>query len=140
MTDASVATSEYSDSARAAANALSEMNNAYSGAAESVTELASASTGAHEYHEQVQNVAKNLGSLNSMYELELQDTNNHMKAMNEFYSTLVRASEEMTGTLEDTRIYKEEMSKLAQNLTSLNNVYGNVLTAMTLRSGEGGGA
>ena len=42
-----------------------------------------------QFHEQVQVLTKNLGSLNAIYELELQDTNNHLKAMNSFYGNLV---------------------------------------------------
>ncbi len=137
MSNAAVATNEYAENARAAASQLADMKSAYQGASQSVSELAEAATGASDYHEQVQAVAKNLGSLNSMYELEMQDTNNHMKAMNQFYTTLTQATEEMNQSLEDTRIYKEEMAKLAQNLSSLNSVYGNVLSAMSVRAAGG---
>ena len=41
-----------------------------------------AAEGTKQFHEQVQVLTKNLSSLNTIYELELQDTNNHLKAMN----------------------------------------------------------
>ena len=48
------------------------MNESYDKTASAMSELAGASEDAKEYHEQVQNITKNLGALNSVYELELQ--------------------------------------------------------------------
>lgn len=133
ISNAHIATEEYATNTRAASESLNNMKTAYDAASESVSELASSTAGAHEYHDQVQKVASNLASLNSMYELELQDTNNHMKAMNNFYATLTQAAEEMQSSVNDARLYKEEIAKLAQNLASLNSVYGNMLSAMSVK-------
>ena len=65
LSDAAIATEEYSTNARAAAGALEEMKVAYNEASESVSELASSTADAHAYHDQVQKVASNLASLNS---------------------------------------------------------------------------
>ena len=75
-------------------------------------------------------MTKNLGSLNAIYELELQDTNNHLKAMNNFYSNLVTASETMQGSVDDAKKAQQQIAALANNLSNLNKVYGNMLTAM----------
>ena len=75
-------------------------------------------------------LAKNLGSLNTIYELELQESNNHLKALNQFYGKLAQASEAMNGTAEDALKAKEQIGALANNLGKLNQVYGNMLTAM----------
>ena len=64
------------------------------------------------------------------YELELQDTNNHLKAMNTFYGNLSQASQAMQGSVEDAKKAHEQISKLATNLSHLNTIYGNMLTAM----------
>ena len=136
ISNAHIATEEYATNTRAASESLNSMKTAYDAASESVSELASSTAGAHEYHDQVQQVASNLASLNSMYELELQDTNNHMKAMNNFYATLTQAAEEMQSSVNDARLYKEEIAKLAQNLSSLNSVYGNMLSAMQVNKQE----
>jgi hypothetical protein len=37
----------------------------------------------------------------------------------------------LNGTVEDTKKYKDEVAKLAKNLSSLNTIYGNMLTAMS---------
>ena len=70
-----------------------------------------------QFHEQVQVFTKNLGSLNAIYELELQDTNNHLKAMNNFYSNLVQASQTMQGSVDDAKKAHEQIAKLAGNLS-----------------------
>jgi gliding motility-associated protein GldL len=82
----------------------------------------------------VQVLTKNLGSLNTIYELELQDTNNHLKAMNTFYGNLAKASQAMQGSVEDANKTKEQISQLAKNLSNLNQVYGNMLSAMQGRA------
>ena len=92
--------------------------------------MASAATDAKEYHAQVQSITKNLGSLNAVYEMELSDANNHLKAMNKFYSNLSSAMENMSEASKDTEQFKKQLSQLSGNLTQLNTVYGNMLNAM----------
>ena len=38
----------------------------------------------------------------------------------------------LTDSVDDTRMYKENMAMLSKNLTDLNAVYGNMLKAMTI--------
>jgi gliding motility-associated protein GldL len=92
--------------------------------------MAGAATDAKAYHAEVQNITKNLGSLNAVYEMELQDANNHIKAMNKFYGNLSSAMENMMDAGKDTAQMKQEIGKLTANLTQLNTVYGNMLSAM----------
>ena len=106
------------------------MSKSYQNTAEAMSGMATAATDAKEYHNQVQAITKNLGSLNAVYEMELQDANNHLKAMNKFYSNLSSAMENMSEASKDTDNFKKELSKLSTNLTQLNTVYGNMLTAM----------
>jgi gliding motility-associated protein GldL len=106
------------------------MKNAYQGATATITHFNHAADSTKQFHEQVQVLTKNLGSLNAIYELELQDTNNHLKAMNTFYSNLAEASQTMKGSVDDAKKAHEQIAKLAGNLSSLNTVYGNMLSAM----------
>jgi gliding motility-associated protein GldL len=123
-------TSDYSAKTKEATAALESMKNAYNGATTTIGHFNTAADGTKKFHEQVQVLTKNLGSLNAIYELELQDTNNHLKAMNSFYSNLANASQTMQGSVEDAKKAHEQIAKLAGNLTSLNTVYGNMLSAM----------
>lgn len=130
LSDATVASNEFANSAKSAAGALNGVKESFSSAAEGMSKLASASGDASKYHEQVQSAAKNLAALNAVYEMELQDTNNHLKAMNRFIGNLSTAMTNLETSVADTDRFKTQMSGLATNLEKLNNIYGNMLSAM----------
>ncbi len=130
IADATVATNDYAKNVKLATTSLVEMNKSYANTVSAMSEMANASQDAKAYHAQVQHITKNLGALNAVYEMELQDTNKHLKAMNSFYSSLSSAMENMAEASKDTAQFKGELSKLTTNLTSLNKVYGSMLTAM----------
>ena len=130
VSDAVSATNDYTSKAREVTTAMSQMKDAYMGAATTVQHFNAAAEGTKEFHNQVQVLTKNLSSLNTIYELELQDTNNHLKAMNKFYNNLVQASDAMSGSVDDAKKAHDQISTLAGNLGRLNQIYGNMLTAM----------
>jgi gliding motility-associated protein GldL len=132
--DAIAATNDYSAKTREAANALGQMKDAYVSASATVQQFNSAAEGTKQFHEQVQVLTKNLSSLNTIYELELQDTNNHLKAMNRFYNNLVQASDAMSGSVDDAKKAHDQIATLAGNLGKLNQIYGNMLSAMQGRA------
>jgi gliding motility-associated protein GldL len=130
LSDATIATNEYTTRVRTAATSLDKINEAYGATVEAVSHMAKSTTDTQEYHMQVQNITKNLGALNAVYEMELQDANNHLKSMNKFYGSLTMAMENLTEASRDTEQFKTEVTNLTKNLHSLNNVYGNMLNAM----------
>jgi gliding motility-associated protein GldL len=130
LSQATVATNEYTERVRSASSSLEQINQAYASTAAAITQLSDATMDAREYHQQVQNVTKNLGALNAVYEMELQDANNHLKSMNRFYGTLSSAMENMTEASRESENFRNEVAGLTKNLHSLNNVYGNMLNAM----------
>src|SRR5215467_10961019 len=130
VSGALAATSEYTNKTKEAVVALDSMKNAYQGATTTIGHFNNAAESTKQFHSQVQVLTKNLGSLNAIYELELQDTNNHLKAMNSFYGNLVKASETMQGSVTDAKKTQEQIALLAKNLGNLNHVYGNMLSAM----------
>jgi gliding motility-associated protein GldL len=75
-------------------------------------------------------LAKNLSALNAVYELELQDSSAHLKSMNKFYQNLSLTMNNFNESMEDSKQFKDEVGKLAKNLSSLNAIYGNMLSAM----------
>lgn len=130
ITDVTAATGSYSQAARETAEALGQMKGTFLGATQTMTAFNNAADDTAKFHQQVQVLSKNLGSLNQIYEVELQDAHNHLKAMNKFYSNLVSASDAMASSAEDAKAAKEQIGMLAKNLTVLNQIYGNMLTAM----------
>ncbi|HLX91935.1 MAG TPA: gliding motility protein GldL [Puia sp.] len=130
VSGAVAATSEYTAKTKEAAVALDNMKGAYQSATTTIGHFNAAAESTKQFHEQVQVLNKNLGSLNAIYELELQDTNNHLKAMNSFYGNLVQASQTMQNSVDDAKKTQEQIALLAKNLGSLNHIYGNMLSAM----------
>ena len=130
ISDASVASSEYANNVKTASQSILEMNKSYGKTVDAMAEMANASQDAKEYHGQVQTITKNLGALNAVYEMELADANNHLRAMNKFYGNLSSAMENMSDASKDTQQFKDELGKLTKNLGSLNTVYGSMLSAM----------
>jgi gliding motility-associated protein GldL len=83
----------------------------------------------------MQKVSKNLSALNNVYELQLKGSSAHLEATEKFQSQVTDMMANLSASVEDTRLYKENMALLSQNLTDLNNVYGNMLKAMTITKG-----
>ncbi|HEY0897060.1 MAG TPA: gliding motility protein GldL [Sphingobacteriaceae bacterium] len=130
IADASTATNEFSQKIRSTSQRFDELNNAFEKASANLSEIGNANTDTRAYHEQVNALAKNLSALNAVYELELQDSNAHLKSMNRFYSNLSQTMQNFNESMEDSQQFKEEVAKLSRNLSSLNAVYGNMLSAM----------
>lgn len=124
------ATADFTNKTREVTGQLDKVKDAYVMAAGSVGAFNEATSGAKQFHDQVQVLTKNLSSLNTIYELELQESNNHLKALNSFYGQLTETSKSMLGSAEDAKRVQEQIGHLAGNLGKLNNIYGNMLTAM----------
>lgn len=130
ITNIATSTDAYSKGAREAADALGQMKNTFVGATKTMGAFNDAAGDTAKFHDQVKVLSKNLGTLNQIYEVELQDANNHLKAMNKFYSNLVSASDAMAASAKDATNTKDQIALLSKNLTSLNQIYGNMLSAM----------
>lgn len=141
MGDVGATTSDYTNNLKKSADLMGNVNKSYEATLKAMQDMATVSKSAtedlansakdsKEYHSQVQNVTKNLEALNAVYELELQDANSHVKAMNSFYSSLTQTLEGMTKTTQDAENFKNQMASLTSNIASLNKIYGNMLTAM----------
>jgi len=123
-------TSDFGAKAKDATTAMNTIATAATASATSLNNFTTASQGAKAFHDQVQVLTKNLTSLNTIYELELKESNNHLKTLNQFYGKLAEASNAMVSTVDDAKKAKEQIAALAGNLSKLNVVYGGMLTAM----------
>lgn len=130
ITDVVAATGDYTQKTREVTSALTQVKDAYVSAANSVGAFNAASDGARVFHDQIQVLTKNLSSLNTIYELELQESNNHLKALNSFYGKLAETSQVMVNSTEDAKKVQQQIGSLANNLGRLNGIYGNMLSAM----------
>ena len=130
VSDVVKSTSDFGAKTKEATASMGSMSAAFTASANTMGSFNSAAESAKGFHEQVQVLTKNLGSLNTIYELELKESNNHLKALNNFYGKLAEASQAMTNSVEDATKVKDQIATLAGNLSKLNAVYGNMLNAM----------
>ena len=132
VTSAAAATDSYVSSLQAASDKVSSLSAAYERASESISGMTSTSKEGESFGEQMQKVSKNLAALNNVYELQLKGSTSHLEATEKFQSQVTEMMSNLSASAEDTRLYKENMAMLSKNLTDLNNVYGNMLKAMTI--------
>ena len=135
VTSAAAATDSYVSSLQAASDKVSTLSEAYERASVSISGMTSSAKEGESFGEQMQQVSKNLSALNNVYELQLKGSSAHLEATEKFQSQVVDMMSNLAASVEDTRLYKENMSMLSKNLTDLNNVYGNMLKAMTITRG-----
>lgn len=84
--------------------------------------------------DELQDMSKSLGSLRALQEVDFSETSEQLKTMHNFYSRMSEAMSTLNDTVEDTKLYKEQMATLNSNLSSLNGVYGNVLSAFQIKA------
>ena len=130
VADTSLATTELTAKIKTATTGFDSLGAAFDNATTQLRAIGESSTDAKGYNEQVNKLATNLSALNAVYELELQDASAHLKSMNTFYNNLSTTMHNFSESLDDSRQFKEEVGKLAKNLSSLNAIYGNMLSAM----------
>lgn len=130
ISNATVATNEYVDNVRNASKNVSHLADTYSKAASSMEDLASSNDAGYSIGESLNKVSKNLSALNATYELQLQGSQTHLEATNKFYDGLADLMQNLHDSVDDTKKYRQEMANLSNNLTALNTIYGNMLSAM----------
>lgn len=130
VSDAGEATIAFTQKVKAATQSYDNLTTSFEKASGNLLELANTNVDSRAYHDQVNSLAKNLSALNAVYELELQDSSAHLKSMNKFYQNLSLTMNNFNESLEDSKQFKDEVGRLAKNLSSLNAIYGNMLTAM----------
>lgn len=82
---------------------------------------------------ELQSMSKSLGSLKALQEVDFSQTGDQLKAMNNFYTRMNDAMNALNSSVEDTKQYQAQMASLSKNLTSLNGVYGNILSAYNVK-------
>jgi gliding motility-associated protein GldL len=111
----------------------STMVNSYQKLSESIgsytTNIADAGKN---YGGELQKLNKSVTDLNSLYELQLKNTNDFIQHNQKMYSGLDKMINNLNESVNETTRYRAEMVKLSDSLASLNNIYGNMLSAMNV--------
>jgi len=146
LSDASVAANEFTDNMKSASKKIGTLSDTYDKASSSISgsisdlEKASSKTSqaldlitnstqqqAGTYSEQLQKVSKNLGSLNSAYELQLQNSNENIKAATQANAGIQKLISTLEASMQasqrDAVSYGEHLKKSSGNVESLNAAY-----------------
>ena len=102
---------------------LNEGLRSFGEATKQLNDTITAASNISNYNQQIEEGVKNMNALNSLYELQLQASNQQMEATTKFL-------ENLQSSVEDSREFQQQVSSLAENLEALNKVYSNMLTAM----------
>jgi gliding motility-associated protein GldL len=111
-----------------------DMAGAYHKLTESVgTYSSSISEGGKSYNGQLDKLNKSMAELNVLYELQLKETGVYVKNNEKVFDGLDQILKNLNDSVSETKRYQTEIAKLSDNLTALNNIYGNMLSAMNFK-------
>lgn len=80
-----------------------------------------------EYSDQLSSAAKNMESLNALYQVQLDNSKTQVEMQNS-------VMERLGSTVDKSQGLAEEVAQLTKNIGNLNNVYGGMLSAMTVKA------
>jgi gliding motility-associated protein GldL len=137
--------SKYVQSVGAAAESVGNLSNMFQQTAQGLQQSASAinhssaaitsiGDSSKGYASQLDGMNRNLAALNAVYELQLRSTSDQMQKSKAVYGDLEKMLSDIRMGMEETHRYRDEMANLNRSLASLNTIYGNMLSAMNVRS------
>ena len=86
-----------------------------------------------QFNDQLETLNKNLADLNLSYSDQVKGSKEHLQGTAGVYTGLNEMITSLKSSVDETQKYKNEIVKLSESLSELNNVYGNMLTAMSIR-------
>lgn len=144
MGDVSAASSKYMNTINTANDSLGKLSDSYQSTAKIINETNSSyrtmadsfsviETGGKSYQQQLESLNKNLSALNAVYELQRKGADEHLRESDSLYKGIQGLMKDLSESAGDTKKYREQITKLNDNLSALNNVYGNMLAAMNVK-------
>jgi gliding motility-associated protein GldL len=144
VTQATAVTNKYVENVNAAADSVGGLSSVFQQTASGLQQTAAAinnssaavsaiNDSSRGYASQLEGMNKNIAALNAVYELQLRSTNEQMNKSKAVYGDMEQMLADMKATVEETQRFREEMAGLNRNLASLNTIYGNMLSAMSVR-------
>lgn len=116
----------YLNNVTKAANAVGQLASIYEQTVQAVKSDNSS------YNAELQNLSKNLSAINAAYEIQLQNTQQHVETTTDIQKNIQKFTSNLNESVENTLKYKEQIDSLTKNVSMLNTVYGNMLSAMNV--------
>lgn len=83
-----------------------------------------------DYTQQIVGVNKNISALNALYELQIHETKGCLESFRGMQGDMGEMLENVSLSLDSAKLFKQESQQLANNVASLNSVYGNMLSVV----------
>lgn len=129
-------TNNYVESIKLATQSMNNLIEKYQQASEKLTKSAQAidfsQIDAQSYSSQMQLLTKNLSALNTIFELQMREINSQIEQFKQLENVVSNFVNNINESISSISKYKEQTDTLAKNLSSLNTVYGNILSAMNI--------
>ncbi len=127
--------STLSESYIKSANVFNETNNqladSYSGFANKLTnEISTIGNEGAAYAEKLGILNNNLSALNSVYELQMKNMEQQVEVAKEYSKGMGNVVENISQAVENTQKMNKGVQLLEQNISSLNSIYGNMLSSL----------
>jgi len=130
------ATETFSNSMSTATEAANRLSEKYNISAELLSKSAEmlnfSAIDSKEYNDQLQKISGNLAALNTIYEVQLRSSNEQIETTNQLRSTVGSFLNSMNESSSNMNKYQQEIDQLTKRVSALNQVYGNMLTAMNV--------
>ena len=144
MGDISAASSKYIGTINVANDSLGKLADSYQSTARIINDtgssyknmtdsLSTIEMGGKSYQQQLESLNKNLSALNTVYELQRKGADEHIRESESLYKGIQGLMKDLSESAGDAKKYREQITKLNDNLAALNNVYGNMLAAMNVK-------
>lgn len=144
MGDVSAASTRYMSTINTANESLGKLTDSYQATTKIMNDTSSSyrtmadsfsviEVGGKSYQQQLESLNKNLSALNAVYELQRKGADEHLKESDTLYKGIQGLMKDLSESAGDTKKYREQITKLNDNLSALNNVYGNMLSAMNVK-------
>lgn len=82
---------------------------------------------------QLEQLSNSLAELNNTYKSQVDGSKQHLKGTSDVYKGLNEMVSSLKTSVDETQKYKDEITKLSESLSELNNIYGSMLSAMSIR-------
>jgi chromosome segregation ATPase len=130
------ATETFSNSMASATDSANKLAEKYNMSAELLSKSAEmlnfSAIDSKEYNDQLQKISGNLAALNTIYEVQLKSSNEQIETTNQLRSTVGSFLNSMNESSSNMSKYQQEIDQLTKRVSALNQVYGNMLTAMNV--------
>ncbi len=127
-------TEVFTDTMKAATDSAQSLANSYEKSAEilsnSVSALDFTAVEGGAYNEQLRKISENLSALNAIYEVQLQGSDKAAESSEQLQVTMNEFLSKLEASTASTAEFSGQMESLTERMTSLNKVYGNMLSAM----------